>query len=70
MVLMTSINIQRSFRPQSPVDYGLPDLRLLLWSFRPPLTDNGLSDPGLLPTTVLPTKRTCICNSCHVMQSI
>ncbi|PKU70108.1 hypothetical protein MA16_Dca016392 [Dendrobium catenatum] len=70
MVTRTSITRQRSFRPQSPVDYGLPDLRRLLWSFRPPLTDNGLSDPGLLPTTVLPTKQTCICNSYYVMQSI
>ncbi|KAI0524054.1 hypothetical protein KFK09_003418 [Dendrobium nobile] len=38
---------------QNTADYGPSDLRRLLWSFRPPSTDNGLSDPGLLPTTVL-----------------
>ncbi|KAI0497097.1 hypothetical protein KFK09_023425 [Dendrobium nobile] len=56
MDFQTRISCQQwSFRPWSSADYGPPDLRRLLRSLRPPSQDNGLSNPSLLPTTILPT---------------
>ncbi|KAL0918053.1 hypothetical protein M5K25_010041 [Dendrobium thyrsiflorum] len=38
--------------------YGPSNLHRLLRSFRPPSPDYGLSNPHLLPSTVLPTSVT------------